>query len=391
MKNSNAFKAEKRKIILFVPGYYGSKLAEKKSSRVRWVHLFDFFFGQKGIPTTVPGTNILAYEELVPTEVLKHVTLFPFLMKIDSYGKTLALLDKFAKQQQMTVETVTYDWRDDFISSLQLIDKKIKSLNLTPDDELYIVSHSTGSLLMAYYLRYGAQDVDAEVKENWEGLKYINKAVLAAAPFHGLMVLLRDTEHGTTKGLNRELMSARDYSSFKSSYMFLPPKGEDVGYNSEDQKEIPLNLHDPDTWEQNNWGVFKFVDDTEKEAAKKFIDKYMSRSQKFHDLLRAPIKNSPDKKIPLLYTWGAGHKTAQKGYVSDSLAGKSGKEVNFSLKESHVEGDGTVTSDSGKPLNYFSNLELTLLPTNFSHLNVIASKKNQKIIQNFILKKDLKL
>ncbi|MBC7537740.1 MAG: hypothetical protein H7281_02900 [Bacteriovorax sp.] len=376
-----------RKIILFVPGYYGSTLVEKKSSKVRWARVSNFFFSQQGIATTVPGTNIIASEELIPTEVLKHVTVIPYLLKIDSYGKTLAMLEEFASQHQMTVETAPYDWRDDFGSSLKLIDKKIKSLKLNSNDELYVVSHSTGSLLMAYYLRYGAQDVDGVVEENWEGLKYIKKAVLAAAPFHGLMVLLRDTEHGTIKVFNHELLSARDYSSFKSSYMFLPPKGEDFGYKSADQKEILLNLHDAKTWEKNNWGLFKFIKDSEKEAARKFIETYMSRSQKFHDLLRAPIKNYPDNKFSLLYTWGAEHKTVQKGFVSDAKKGNSGKEIDFTLSESEVEGDGTVTSESGKPLNYFKSLNLELHPTNFSHLDVIASKENQKIIQEFILKK----
>jgi alpha-beta hydrolase superfamily lysophospholipase len=380
MKNT----IEKRKIILFVPGYYGSILVKKKSSKVRWVRLRDFFLGRSGISTTVPGTNIIANEELVPSAVLKYVTVIPFLMKIDSYGKTLKMLQKFAKIHQMTIETSPYDWRDDFVSSLKLIDKKIKGLNLSNDDELYVVSHSTGALLMAYYLRYGAQDVDDDVEENWEGLKYIKKAVLAAAPFHGLMVLLRDMEHGTTQGFNRELMSARDYSSFKSSYMFLPPKGEDIGYGHEDQKEMILNLHDPKTWEKNNWGLFKFIEDSQKDAAKEFIGMYMSRSQKFHDLLRAPIKNNPHIKIPLLYTWGADHKTVQKGFVNE---GGNGKEVKFPLDKSRVEGDGTVTAESGKPLDYFKSLDLTLLATSCSHLKVVASKENQKNIQEFILKK----
>lgn len=371
-----------RKIILFIPGYYGSTLIEKNSSKVRWVKVSDFFLSQKGIPTTVPGTTITAYEDLIPGEVLKTVTLIPMVMTIDSYGKTLDSLGSFADEHQMHLETVVYDWRDDFINGLQLIDKKIKSLNLTDKDELYVVAHSTGALLMSYYLRYGAQDVDHAV-ENWEGVKHIKKAVLVAAPFHGLMVLLRDMEDGTTKGFNKELMSARDYSSFKSSYMFLPPKGEDIGFNANDKKEIPLNLHDVDTWEKNKWGIFKFIEKNESAAAKKFIDTFMNRSQKFHELLRAPITHNPPAKIPLFYTWGTGHKTIQNGFVTDL---EIGKKVDFTLEESKVDGDGTVTAESGKPLEYFKNLDLTLHPTKLEHLDGIASKENQKLIKDFILK-----
>lgn len=367
-----------RKILLFVPGYYGTTLIEKETSRVRWVSVSDFFFSQKGIATTVPGTNIIADTELIPGGLLKDVTLVPILFKIDSYGKTIKALSEFANLNGMTVETVAYDWRDDFINSIKLIDEKIKSLNLTSGDELSVVSHSTGALLMSYYIRYGAQDVDNAV-ENWAGLKYIDKAVLASAPFHGLMVLLRDTEDGTIKGVNKQLMSARDYSSFKSSYLFLPPEGEDIGFNLSDKKEISLELHKTETWENNKWGLFKFIEDSHKPAARKFISTYMGRSQKFHDLLRAKVLISPPKKIPLFYTWGSGHETIQNGFVDES------KKIDFTLKESKVDGDGTVTTASGRPLEYFNSLKLTLHPTKFSHLKVIADRANQKKIQEFLL------
>ena len=372
-----------RKIILFVPGYYGSTLVETKTSVKRWANLRDFFFSQKGIPTTVPGTKIKAVEELRPDDILHKVTLFPILAEIDSYGKTLRQLKKFADQNLMTIENAPYDWRDDFVSSLKLIDKKIKSLDLTSDDELYVVAHSTGALLMSYYFRYGAQDVDCAI-ENWEGAKILKKAALLAAPFHGLMVLLRDTEIGTTKGINKNLMSARDYSSFKSSYMFLPPEGEDIGLDGLTGKQIQLYLHKIETWEKNKWGIFKFISDDELFAARKFIEKCMNRSQKFHNLLRAPIVNQPPSDFSLLYSWGKGHKTVQLGFVSENLK-LSGKQVDFSKKESFVDGDGTVTLDSGRPLEYFKKLNLKLIPTEHSHLNMIAHKDNQKIIQNFLL------
>lgn len=367
-----------RKIILFVPGYYGTTLIEKETSRVRWVKVSDFVFSQKGIATTVPGTNIIADTELIPGDILKDVTLVPIIFKIDSYGKTIKALTEFANKHEMIVETVAYDWRDDFINSIKLIDEKIKSLNLTSDDELSVVSHSTGALLMSYYIRYGAQDVDHAV-ENWEGLKYINKAVLASAPFHGLMVLLRDTEDGTIKSVNKQLMSARDYSSFKSSYLFLPPEGEDIGFNLSDKKEILLGLHKTETWENNKWGLFKFIEDSQRPAARKFISTYMGRSQKFHELLRAKIQVTPPKKIPLFYTWGSGHKTIQNGFVDQN------KKIDFTLKESKVDGDGTVTTASARPLDYFNSLNLIVHPTKFSHLKVISDKENQKKIQEFLL------
>ncbi len=290
-------------------------------------------------------------------------------------------LKHFAKSEGAVVETAIYDWRDDFIESLKRIDQKIKSLALTENDELHIVAHSTGALLMSYYLRYGAQDVDT-ARENWEGARLIKKAVLAAAPFHGLMVLLRDTEHGTSQGLNRELLSARDYSSFRSSYMFLPPQGEDIGYSLKEKKEVHLNLHNTDTWEKNRWGVFKFIPQKEFPAGRQFVQTSMDRSQKFHDLLRAPVKEKIPESFSLLYLWGKGHKTVQVALVDEDSQKR--KSVSFNREETYVDGDGTVTAESGRPLAFFKHLSHHFIELTDSHLNVVASKANQCKIQDFL-------
>lgn len=372
----------KRKIILFVPGYYGSTLVHAQTGKTRWVKFSDFFLHRRNLLTTVPGTSLVASEELIPGEVLTHVNVIPLLFKIDSYGNTLNQLTEFAIREKAVVETAIYDWRDDFIQSLLRIDQKIKSLALTEKDELFIVAHSTGALLMSYYLRYGAQDV-FHAKENWEGAKLIKKAVLAAAPFHGLMVLLRDTEHGTSQGLNRELLSAKDYSSFKSSYMFLPPKGEDIGYSLSLKKAVPLNLHDVETWERNRWGVYKFLSENEFSSARRFVQSSMDRSQKFHDLLRAPVDNEAPEDFSLLYLWGKGHKTVQVALVSDDpVTGR--KKVHFNSEETFVDGDGTVTAQSGRPLAFFKSVPHHLIELQDSHLSIMARPSNMAKIQAFL-------
>ncbi len=373
---------KKQKIILFVPGYYGSTLVLKETAELRWVRFSDFFLHKKSLMKTVEGTSLLAKEELIPGEILTHVDVLPKFFKIDSYGKTLKQLSDFAAETGARVETAIYDWRDDFIQSLKRIDEKIKSLALSDQDELSVVAHSTGALLMSYYLRYGAQDVET-AKEDWEGAKRIKKAVFAAAPFHGLMVLLRDTEHGTSLGLNRKLLSAKDYSSFPSSYMFLPPRGEDLGFSLKENEEVRLHLHDSETWEKNRWGVFKFLPEKEFPYARKFVEQCMNRSQKFHDLLRTPLKVSAPDDFSLMYLWGKGHKTVQVALVSfDEKTGC--KKVNFNRNETYVDGDGTVTSDSGKPLAIFQHLRHHFVELSDTHLDVVAKASNQLKIQSFL-------
>lgn len=369
-----------QKILLFIPGYYGTILKEKSTGEIRWAKASNFLFSQVGVSTRIPGTEIGSTNELVIDGVLRNVLVLPKFWDVDSYGKTLEQLGQFAVDQKMRLETAPYDWRDDFHNSVLAIDQKINSFNLKADDELYVVSHSTGALLMAYYLRYGTQDVDNAV-ENWDGLKKIKKAALIAPPLHGLMILMRDIEDGTRVGINRSLLSGLEYSTFKSSYFFLPPKGEDIAI-SESKEKISLGIHDIAKWEKNKWGAFKYAKPSEVAAVHAYVQKYMSRSERFHALLRAPIKVQPPKKMPLFHMRGLGTET--KEYATLETKGEI---LAYSFnKEGQVDGDGTVTVRSGVPLEYFKALDFSTMDTGLGHLEMLSLPESQIFILDFLKK-----
>lgn len=369
-----------QKYLLFIPGYYGSMLKEKSTGKIRWAKASNFLLSQTGLSQQIPGTKIGSTRELITDTILHNVKILPAVWDVDSYGKTLRQLNEFALTHQMNLVSVTYDWREDFNHCLTTIDNKIKSLNLKTSDELHIVAHSMGALLLSYYIRYGAQDVESAV-ENWEGLKKIKKAALVAPPFHGLMILFRDIEDGTRLGVNRSLLSGMDYSTFKSTYFFLPPKGEDIALNEEKQK-IVLGIHDLEKWEKNKWGPFKFARPEEIPHVRTFVEKHLTRSEKFHALLRAPINEHPPEKISLLHLRGLGHET--KEYAS--LKKQKGR-LSYSFdKEGHVDGDGTVTIRSGVPLEYFKALDFTTVDSGLGHLDILALPESQTLIQEFLKK-----
>lgn len=368
-----------KKILLFVPGYYGSTLQEIDTKKVRWAKLSNFLFSQTGVADEIPGTKIGPKNNLEAGEVLKKVSVISGLWDVDAYNNPMEDLITFAGQNQMSFENVAFDWRCDFIDCLNAIDKKIKSLNLKSEDQLYVVSHSMGALLLSYYLRYGAQDVDT-ADENWEGLKSISKIAFIAPPFHGLMILFRDIEEGTSLALNRGLLSAKDYSTFKSSYFFLPPKGEDIGIK--DGQKLSLGIHDIAKWEENKWGPFKFAADEEVPNVRKFVEKYMRRSEKFHELLRANVANKPFKKISILQMRGLGSKTLE---LAD-MKFKNGRWGYEFKKKDSVDGDGTVTTKSSAPLSYFKEFDFTSIETQLGHLDILTKSESQKTIQEFLLK-----
>lgn len=380
--STNLFGADaKRKILLFVPGYYGSRLKVKDTHIIRWVNFSDFFLSQKGLYLTIPQTSIVSNEDLVTDDILKEVPVVPFIYSIDSYGKTVNQLSEFAKEQKMEFESVVYDWRADFLSSIKLIDQKIANLNLRSDDELYVVAHSAGGLLITYYLRYGTQDF-LEAKEDWSGAKKIKKVVLVGSPYRGLMVLLRDMEHGTSQGLNRNLLSAKDYSTFYSSYFFLPKEGGDQAINGKTNEKIQLNLHNEKNWQLRKWGLFKFINENETEVVLNFIKNMMKRSQAFYEHLNSPVKIAPPKNLSLLCLQGMGKKTIEFGVLENN-------QIDFNQDVGKVDGDGTVTTESGKPLEFFKsfkNFQYSI--DQVGHLELISLKLSQEKIHKFLLEEN---
>jgi hypothetical protein len=99
-----------KKVLLFVPGYYGTLLQDKSSAKILWAQASNFLFGQVGIADEIPGTQICSTNKLMATEILRHVKVLPSLWHVDSYGKTLEQLETYARVRQMDLETVAYDW-----------------------------------------------------------------------------------------------------------------------------------------------------------------------------------------------------------------------------------------------------------------------------------------
>lgn len=369
-----------RKIILFIPGYYGSRLKNAETGKLLWAKASNFLFSNEGLSQNIPGTNIGDKKKIVVDGILDSVTIVPKIFHFDAYEETLKHLDEFAKTHQSELHTLDYDWRDDFISCLNVIDAKIQSLNLTDKDELTVIAHSMGGLLMAYYIRYGNQDVEGAV-EDWRGLEKISKLALVAPPLHGLMILFRDIGEGTRRGFNRNLLSDLDYSTFKSSYFFLPSSGDDLAKTKE-EKMVKLNLHQIENWEINKWGPFKFATEAELPIVRDFVSKLMNRSQKFHDLLQAPVRIEPVKKIPLLHLWGVGKKTKE---IATIFKDKKGR-IDYRFDSSgEVDGDGTVTTKSGRSLEFFKLFNYQGREEVDGHLEILSDKDSQKTIHNFLI------
>ena len=74
--------------VLFVPGYAGSTLIERKTKKLRWVRLSDFFSNKYDLSMTESYSDFPMKNDLIADQILMKVKLIPKILEIESYEKT---------------------------------------------------------------------------------------------------------------------------------------------------------------------------------------------------------------------------------------------------------------------------------------------------------------
>ena len=114
-----------------------------------------------------------------------------------------------------------YDWRQDPVETVHALEALIRRMRAGGARPVSLVAHSFGGYIVAYYLRYGAQDPEA-ARETWEGAEQVEKVIVMGTPFLGAMLKFRDMLTGETVELNTSLLDATAHASFPSSYFLIP-------------------------------------------------------------------------------------------------------------------------------------------------------------------------
>jgi hypothetical protein len=365
--------------LLFIPGYFGSKLIERESGKTRWVRVSDFFTNKYDLQMSESYSDIGVKNDLIDGDILLKVRVLPKIIEVESYEKTLKHLKAFCQNTNRELHIVTYDWRDDFQHSIQKIANKIYELT-SNGEKIEIVAHSNGGILISYFLRFGTQDF-LEAKESWDGIKYIQKLSIVASPLHGILSLFKHIKDGTTVLQNKRLMGSLDYTSFKSTYFFLPHEKWQKGYiHKKGDQIIDLNLHTLDTWKKNQWGPYNPNHLAELPVNDEKFEQILVRAKAFQNLMNQEVKNTPDKKIQIQVVQGVGFTT---------LFYPTMKEVTSSAyhypKQDRIDGDGIVASHSSAPLHWFKEHHLRFDSIQSAqHLKIISEYHFQKRIHDFL-------
>ena len=388
----------KKTIAIFVPGYYGSTLIEPNSKKEIWGDARELFFGRKTLAMPIPGMNVPGALNLIPHQLIPDKKILGGLLKEDAYDKTIALLNSLGVEE---IFPVAWDWRRDPILGIRRLDQVVKEArNKYPDHQMLLVSHSFGSLISSYYLRYGAADY-SEAIENWEGQKYFSKIILSATPFRGLMAMFRNMLYGIKFGLNHNMQTPLAFSTFESSYYLLPPPGLDTIFD-DTGNIIHLNLHDPMNWIENRWGLFHEklnLPIESSEARKNYVSHHLARAKQWHQLIDAPMSSMPKEKKSLLYLSGYGFKTTNNGvwlknHPSPNIFlyyPKNFKKWKTTMSHDQVFGDGdlTVPDFSLKlPEAIKTAFNIQHVHEKRGHLDILQHPESQKKITEFLLKAD---
>ena len=384
-------KIKRNAAIILIPGYYGTRLVRESDGELIWISPSEALFGDQPLTLPVPGLELNKTIELRPDTILDRVQVIPLIYSVDVYGSLLELL-RSAHEDQSAVIPFAYDWREDLLEAVRGLDMTIQQLRAEGKDDISLIAHSLGGLIVSYYLRYGIQDIES-ASETWEGAQNVSAVVMAGVPFLGVMNSFRNMNFGVTVKLNSSMLTSEAYASFPSSYYTLPILEADQLLTTELQ---PLNgmIRTPDNWERFQWGLLNNSTNLAKEIIKRraaYMSFWLRRSQQFLKLLQAPSKASHSTQIPLLYIYAKNSPTLFKGiWMGSGVHGANS--LFFNNKEPapsiqtidpnilYEDGDETVSVRSALlPLAYHENFDISLKEYEVGHTELVT---DLHILQN---------
>jgi hypothetical protein len=283
-----------RNPIIAIPGILGSKLMDPLSGTLVW----GAFEPGAADPVDPDGARLIALpiertdslselrDGVEPAGVLDQIRirLLGVPIAIQAYAGILSTLGAGGYRDSalglggqidygddhFTCFQFAYDWRRDNVENAQrlhaFIAEKRALLRVEyerrygirdADIKFDIAAHSMGGLLTRYFLMYGDQDLpeDGSLPElNWKGAESVERVIFVGTPSAGsgdaFVELVEDTKVGPLLPYYPSALMG----TFPSVYQLLPRTRHGlVLWNG--NPERPVDLLDPDVWEEMNWGL----------------------------------------------------------------------------------------------------------------------------------------
>ncbi len=385
-----------RSAVIVIAGYYGTKLSRVDNGEVLWVAASQAFGGKQSLILPLPGLALDGVA-LRPRGILDEVRVVPWVYSFEVYPPLLAELGRL-HDGHVSIYPLNYDWRLDLMDFVRLLSAEIQRLKSQGITHIALVAHSMGGLIVSYYLRYGDQELEQAV-ETWEGTVHVEKVVMAGVPFLGSMWSFRNMQYGRQIGFNSSLLDQQALASFPASYYTLPALGADV-LLTPTQHPVRGAIHTTAHWQQQGWGLLKGTPSAPAQIVERrdaYTSYWLDRSQRFFDLLHAPITTPNDRPIPVLYLYADGQRTLARVVWIPEEAGPDRANVVFDKDQFekclphldptivHEDGDGSVTVTSASlPPAYEKAFQVTTERLQGGHMDVVTGREARRSIAGFL-------
>lgn len=387
------------RVVIFVPGHKGSTLRDE-TGRTVWLDTTQLFYPGDSLALRPDDAGLAsprdrAAPHLTPHRTLSDISAFLGLLRFDIYGESVRHLRRHVRAENL-IEFV-YDWREDMLEPVKQLDSLIRQLRARGIQEIILVGHSMGGMVISYYLRYGTAPPES-AQETWFGATQVDRVILAGVPFRGSITMFKDMLRGSRALLNRTMMSAGVMNTYPSNFQLLPLLDDDTLLDSSGRAAGAL-LRDAQQWEAQQWGLFNPEVRTTAESLdsrRRFVAAQLTRARAFLAALSAPTARTSTTEVPLLYVTADNRPTRHAGLMHGA-AGDGPPHLLFHLcalrrlgygalssKIQHL-GDGTVTSASAAlPEAFTKNMIVTKISTEGPHHHLLAHRSVAKRVRQFI-------
>jgi len=378
--------APRRTAIIFVPGYYGSALADEETGERVFISAWSAAFSSVPLANTVPDLGVEGARKLRADGVLEHLRVVPPFFSFDIYGNSLGFLrDRFGERADIV--PFDYDWRQELSRSAARLETLVEKLRAEGVGKIGIVAHSMGGLVVAYYLRYGGQDPRAAV-DHGNG-STITAAIIGGTPFAGTPHAFRNLQHGTALGWTKEPLQALCLGTFPSMYQLVPIAGSD-GFRDGTGKPLGPEVLTPEFWRTHRLGLFKKRGTPPADVQKRreaFASEGLQLAAKFHERLRAPV-TKPRPAPAMLYLVGTGTPTFSHAvWKAATKSGEAGSWLYEADDENvfSIDGDNTVTAGSATPpAGLLASLPGKVLKAKSAHESIYNEEVFRTAVETFL-------
>lgn len=368
--------------VVFVPGIMGSELWSPRDGHIVWGHFWrddgppEHALTELALPLAVDQPVTELTDEVVPGGQLLEVRLgdgelgpirargYPgifegiveALVQEDAHHAPSALSFDEIETGRNPIVGFGYDWRHDLTAEALRLHAVLRVAAAarrqeTGESRVDVVSHSMGTQLLRWYLRYGPTLLPEEgplPEVTWAGARLVERAILLGAPnlgeAHAFEVLLE----GISVSPVLPSYPPAVVGTFPAAYQLMPRMADGRVVWADDG--TPVDLYDVDVWERLGWGLFGESQDEALQAllpdardrdarlaaVRRHVARCLRQAQRFHEALDRPAPPPPELSVHL--------------FVGDLQGTRSVLEVERetgALRWRDEEaGDGTVTRAS---------------------------------------------